>query len=110
METIKLNYGDILICDCGYIKKVYCEWNGEQELRFDGLKLIKVLHEGDDGVYYVKAGDKFKSLGVDSGRIWAMKAEFDITVEIDSGLSGYLVVKDTPVEEIKLLDYSELSQ
>lgn len=103
METIKLNYGDILICDCGYIKEVSCEWNGEKELRFDGLKLIKVLHEGDDGVYSVRAGSKTADLGVDSGRIWAMMAEFEIEVEIDSGLSGYLVVKDTPVEEIELL-------
>ena len=105
METIKLNYGDILICDCGYIKKVYCEWNGKQELRFDGLKLVKVLHEGDDGCYMVKAGDKVAELGVDSGRIWAMKAEFEITVEIDSGLSGYMVVKDTPVKDIELIPY-----
>lgn len=98
METIRLNYGDILICDCGYIKEVSCEWNGEKELRFDALKLIKVLHEGDDGVYTVRAGSKTADLGVDSGRIWAMRAEFECQVVLDSGLSGYMITDTTDIE------------
>lgn len=91
METIKMKGGEVLVCDPGYIKGVWCYWGEEKEPRFDALKLEKVLHDGDDGYFMVSVGDKAVELGVDSGRIWAMRAEFDVEVDIDAGLSGYWV-------------------
>lgn len=93
METIKLNYQDILVCDPGYIKNVSCTYGDTKEKRFDALKLIEVLHEGDDGEYEIETADGAKFLGVDSGRIWKLMAEFDCEVLIDSGLSGYIVAR-----------------
>ncbi len=89
MEMIKLNYLDLLICDPCYIKGVKCR--GEN--RFDALKCVETLHDGDDGCYVVKVGDKETELGVDSGRIWVLQVEFGCEVEIDSGLSGHIVIK-----------------
>ena len=90
---IKLNYQDILIVDPCYIKDV--KTSGEQ--RFDALKLVQVLHEGDDGEYPIELASGAKWLGVDSGRLWELMAEFGCEVEVDSGLSGHIVVrKDNP--------------
>lgn len=89
MKTIKLDYLDLLVCDPCYIKGVKC--GGEN--RFDALKCVETLHDGDDGEYGVKTAGGTHYLGVDSGRIWVMQAEFGCEVEIDSGLSGHLVIK-----------------
>lgn len=89
METIKLEYQDLLICDPGYIKSVAC--SGEP--RFDALRCVEVLHDGDDGEYPIETASGCHWLGVDSGRIWKMQAEFGCEVEIDSGLSGHLVIR-----------------
>lgn len=89
METIKLNYQDYLVCDPCYIKGVRC--GGEP--RFDALRCVEVLHCGSDGEYEVEWLGHTAPLGVDSGRIWAMQAEFECEVEIDSGFSGHLVVR-----------------
>lgn len=93
METIKLDYTDVLVCDPCYIKSV----KSDGEDRFDALKCVHTLHDGDDGEYGVKTTSGTHYLGVDSGRIWIMRAEFGCEVEIDSGISGHLVIKkDTP--------------
>lgn len=89
MTTIKLNYQDLLIVDPCYIKNV--KTFGEQ--RFDALKLVNVLHEGDDGEYPIELASGCKWLGVDSGRIWELMAEFECEVEVDSGMSGHIVVR-----------------
>lgn len=89
METIKLNYKDYLVCDPCYIKEVR---SGERT-RFDALRCIEVLHDGDDVETRVEWRGQEAWLGVDSGRIWAMQAEFDCEIDIDSGLSGHLVVR-----------------
>lgn len=85
--------GDILIVDACYIKGVYGDYGDRNEPRFDGLKCAKTLWEGDDGVYTIMNGDKeLCRLGVDSGRIWALTAEFEIRVDIDSGFSGEYIL------------------
>ena len=89
METIELDYQDILIVDPGYIKRVVFA----DELRFDALKLVEVLHEGDDGEFTVETPRGVVMLGVDSGRIWKLQAEFDCKVELDAGLSGYCIIR-----------------
>lgn len=94
---MKLNYNQILITDPCYIKMISDSSNSP---RFDALKLVKVLHEGDDGEYMIKAGDEEEWLGVDSGRIWALQAQFDVEVEMDSGFSGHMVVEDMPLDKI----------
>lgn len=91
MKTVKMEYKDLLIIDPCYIKNV--KSCGED--RFDGLKCVKTLYEGDDGMYNVFIGEtKVGEIGVDSGRIWALQAEFDIDVEVDSGFSGEILFKD----------------
>ena len=94
MKEIDLHYGDIIICDPCYIKGVK---NGG-EVRFDALKAVKEI-SGDDGEYAVKVGDEIEFLTADSGRLWAMKAEFDCRVR----LSGGCVITHAPVDDIKLL-------
>lgn len=85
--------GDILIVDPCYIKAVYGDYGDRKDPRFDGLKCAKTLWEGDDGVYIIMNGDKkLCCLGVDSGRIWALTAEFDIRVDVDSGFSGEYIL------------------
>lgn len=89
-----MNYGDILVTDPCYIKNVaYAD-----KARFDALKLINTLHEGDDGCYIFKLrthigtpdeDTRLIELGVDSGRVWVLQAEFECTVTMDSGLSGH---------------------
>ena len=88
MQNIKLDYGDYLVCDPCYIKSVKCGG----EYRFDALRCERVLHDGDDGEYRIvgQNGDD-AYLGVDSGRIWVMQAEFGVEVEMDAGLSGFMV-------------------
>lgn len=95
METIKLNYKDLLIIDPGYIKEVRTTFCDITEPRFDALKLVKELHSGDDGEYEIRTSDGSHFLGVDSGRIWELSAEFECEVEVDSGLSGYIVIRTT---------------
>lgn len=101
MKTIKLQYGDILVVDPCYVKNVATVWDGQKEQRFDGLRCGKVLHSGDDGCYEVYYnGEKLNRLGVDSGRIWAFVAEFEVEVEIDSGFSGqHIIASNKAVEE-----------
>ena len=96
MKTLKLDYGDILVMDCGYIDGVYGTYGGVREPRFDALKHVKTLHSGDDGCYAIWQGkNRLGELGVDSGRIWAMVAEFDCDVDVDCGLSGFILIKNT---------------
>lgn len=102
METIKLKTGNKLIIDPCYIKKVTGDF-GAKEWRFDGLKCVKTLYEGDDGCYTVDFGVGTGDLGVDSGRIWVLEAEFDIVVDIDAGFSGYILApEDVALKDIKL--------
>ena len=95
MVTLKLEYGDILVVDPCYVKNVATKWDGQKEQRFDGLRCGKVLYSGDDGCFDVWNKDfRLGSLGVDSGRIWAFVAEFEVEVEVDSGLSGHIVLRN----------------
>lgn len=87
IESVQLKYNDLLVIDPCYIKSVK---DDSGELRFDALKCVKTLHEGDDGSYVISAGDTVELLGVDSGRIWVLRAEFDCTAELDAGFSRYL--------------------
>lgn len=97
MGLLKMVAGERLICDPCYIKNV--SYDGEP--RFDALKCVKVLHDGDDGEYVVSCPIQEKALGVDSGRIWVMEAEFDCDVEEECLLSGYMRVPNViPLEEI----------
>lgn len=94
-NVIELKYGELLVVDPCYIKNV----SDGIDSRFDALKLERVLHDGDDGEYAVKyncSGDDWTTtyLGVDSGRLWVLRAEFDCEVEIDSGFSGHLVLPE----------------
>lgn len=89
------------MCDPCYIKEVVCRYNEqEQDLRFDALRTVKVLHDGDDGCFsLLDNNNKLCSLGVDSGRIWAMVSEFDCEVLVDSGFSGEYVKQFSSEEE-----------
>lgn len=90
MKTLELESKDILIIDPCYIKRVH--FDGED--RFDALKCVKTLHDGDDGEFIVCAGGwSIGEIGVDSGRIWVLQAEFGCTVDVDSGLSGEVHIK-----------------
>lgn len=91
MQTIEIESTDLLICDPCYIKEV--SFMGEP--RYDALKCVKTLLEGDDGEYNVYLDNKcIASLGVDSGRIWAMKPEFTCQVRIEAGMSGFSTIKN----------------
>lgn len=94
MEKIELEYGDGIVIDPCYIKLVNDGFGGNN-IRFDALKLEKVLHEGDDGSFLVEieGGGEIEEVGCDSGRIWLMTAEFDCEVTVDSGLSGHIVLR-----------------
>lgn len=90
---MKVNYKDTLIVDPCYIKNVT---DSAGDARFDALKHVKTLHDGDDGeypiTYVTDDGEEYTEwLGVDSGRIWMLQAEFDCDVEIDAGYSNYIV-------------------
>ena len=101
MSKVKMKMGDLLIVDPGYIRSVKGDFGGPDEERFDGLKHVKTLHEGDDGEYEIYHRDtKLGSLGVDSGRIWVLKAEFEIVVDVDSGLSGYFLIENTTGKDL----------
>lgn len=103
-EMVRLEYGDAIIIDPGYIRGVYGEWDGVLEPRFDGLRCAKVLHDGDDGYYNITLnGKKIAGLGVDSGRIWLIEAEFGVYLDIDAGLSGCKILKAD--EYVKSGDY-----
>lgn len=92
-DVIKVEMGDRIICDPCYIKTVWTEWNDEKDVRFDLLRCEKVLHDGDDGCFDVEYNGKTNALGVDSGRIWQMVADFGGYVEIDAGMSGYWLIR-----------------
>lgn len=105
MKTIKMETNDLLVIDPCYIKRVkepIAYRNGEgydYKDRFDGLKCVRTLLEGDDGDYEIyhcrgKDIDYLGTIGVDSGRIWVLKAEFNIEVDIDSGMSGEVHIHD----------------
>lgn len=99
MDTIKLNCKDLLIIDPCYIKHIKDE-------RFDSLKHIKTIHEGDDGVYDICIAGKYRdSLGVDSGRLWVIQAEFDTELDIDAGFSGFVTIATKNCKDIgKLIE------
>lgn len=100
MGTIKVKYEEMLVVDPGYIRDVKDRYG---EPRFDALKHVKTVSEAGDGLYLVKVGDKKHELGVDSGRLWILKAEFDCDVTIDAGYSGYVRVPEgVAIDEIKL--------
>ena len=82
MKNIKLDSGDILISDPCYIKGVFGEYGGRKEWRYDGCFEVK------------NRGEVLGDLGVDSGRIWAMVAEFPCEVEIHSGFSGHILIRN----------------
>lgn len=90
MTKVEVQRGDRIVIDPCYIKGVV----SSGKARFDALRCDKVLFEGSDGEYDVIASNgELYSLGVDSGRIWELVAEFECEVEIDSGLSGHAVIK-----------------
>lgn len=89
MEKIKLEMGDAIIIDPCYIKQV--KYGGE--MRFDALKHEKTLHEGDDGEFEIKLASGSRYVGCDSGRIWLMTSEFGCDIEVDSGLSGHIILR-----------------
>lgn len=98
---MKMKYNDLLIIDPCYIKSV----KNSGEDRFDGLKCVKTLHEGDDGEYSVAVEDRAIGFcGVDSGRIWVLRAEFDIEVELDNGLSPYCYIESNGKEPEKVIE------
>lgn len=83
---MQLNYKDIIIVDPCYIKSVK---DGSGKFRFDALKHVKTLHDGDDGEYPITYTDAdgeqtTEWLDVDSGRIWMMQADFGCIVEVDN--------------------------
>lgn len=102
MKTIKLTTNDLLVIDPCYIKRVkmpiaYSKDTDsyDYEDRFDGLKCVRTLLEGDDGFYEIYCSkDYLGSIGVDSGRIWVLKAEFDVDVDVESGMSGVIHIHD----------------
>lgn len=86
MKTINFDLGDLLVIDPGYIKNV----SDGVDSRFDALRCVRVLHEGDDGGYTISVNNKdYFEVGVDSGRIWVLEAEFSCKVEIEAGMSGF---------------------
>lgn len=92
---MKLNYNDTIIIDPSYIRSVK---DSAGDNRFDALKHIKTLHDGDDGefpiTYTTSDGEAHTEwLGVDSGRIWLLRAEFGCDVDIDAGPSGCITGK-----------------
>lgn len=92
MEKISLEMGDAIIIDPCYIKKVSCDFD-PSEMRFDALKHEKTLHEGGDGEFEIKLASGSRYVGCDSGRIWLMTSEFGCDVEVDSGFSGYILLR-----------------
>lgn len=109
MEEIKMNYGDRLIIDPCYIKFVKST-NGNTP-RFDALRTERVLWDGEDGEFEIRHEDEgsFGSIGADSGRIWIMKAEFDITVDVGSGFSGHKVLTSERDKQLDLEKFSAIS-
>ena len=88
---------DLIIIDPCYIKSIK---DSTGATRFDGLRCVKVLHDGDDGIYNVyylnpdKTRMDFGCVGVDSGRIWVMQAEFGkLEIETQSGYLGEQVIR-----------------
>lgn len=99
-KNIKMNTYDLLIIDPCYIKHIRVS-RDDNEDRFDGLKHLKTLHDGDDGEYGVCDGNKpLGMLGVDSGRIWVLSAEFPVEVEVDSGFSGEIYLENKTGKEL----------
>lgn len=79
---IKLQADQILIVDPCYIKSVKDSWGDN---RYDALALGKVWSV-DDGSYslVIEGVCEYEPLEVDSGRIWAVYAEFDCEIELSS--------------------------
>mgnify|MGYP004448004499 CR=1 FL=1 len=101
--TINLKSGELLVVDPCYIK---CVSDGKDD-RYDALKHIKTIHEGDDGYYDIIYNDaegnsQVISLGVDSGRLWVTKAEFGCEVEVCTapGYTYAKLPKDTDTSSI----------
>lgn len=105
MNELHMKYGDLLIIDPGYIKDVWLEFGGKMQ-RFDALKCVKTLHDGDDGDYLISVNGDIKELGVDSGRIWVLRAEFDVNVLLDDGLSGHIHLDkgNYELDNVKLME------
>lgn len=97
MNEVKLDYKDLLVVDPCYIKDITTL--GEQ--RFDALRLVRVLHDGDDGVFLYHYDNEPFDLGVDSGRVWALQAEFECEATLDAGYSGYKVIPQGNPDLIK---------
>lgn len=101
-NKIEVNYCDVLIVDPCYIKNVSTK---SGETRFDALKLERVLHElGDGEIAIVEDGFARAFLSCDSGRIWALRAEFDCEVELDCSECDYMVRKAPFGREIENLE------
>ena len=82
METIKLQYQDLLICDPCYIKAV----KSNNQLRYDALKHVKTIHEGSDGEYPIQLASRVEWLGVNPK---TLAKDLDITKEqLDLYLGG----------------------
>ena len=107
---MKIKNNTYLIIDPCYIKAV----RYGTEMRFDALKQVATFN-CDDGSYSVSAvidgsREELGSIGVDSGRIWVLKAEFDCDVIEDSGFSGYILVNQKASDfeiECEVEDYDE---
>lgn len=107
ITTVKLKSKDLLIIDPCYIKRVGIYWNSEYEERFDALKHVKTLLEGDDGYYFININGNRHKLGVDSGRIWILQAEFECDVALEVDLSGCILI---PSDEAPSVDKNDKVQ
>lgn len=91
MTKLNLKRGDKITLDPCYVKSVKDDIG---DMRFDALKHIKTLHDGDDGVFDITVDSgQSAPLGVDSGRIWTSQVEFPVEVEVEAGLSGFILEK-----------------
>lgn len=90
MKQIHLDTGEYLVIDECYVKSTA------------NLKVVKKF-EVDDGDRIMLADGRFTGagVGVDSGNITIYRAERSTEVEVDSGLSGELVLaKNAPIHKL----------
>ena len=124
-KVIKMKKDDLLIVDPCYIKSIKCKGrNG-----YDALRCVKVFYGEPETQHYILNGFDINSLpewakkylvekdtpyiwpksfskkligtlGMSSGRIWVMHAEYDVNVKIDSGLDGGCLLKNNVSDDV----------
>ena len=108
-KELKLNYGDLLVCDPCYIRFVGNYYAKENKCpRYDALKLVKEFALGGDGDVALRYGDEgfTRMVGADTGRVWAMQAEFKCDVFLDASIewAGYFVIKNGNAKLLKEME------